>query len=149
METTGSEARWQNRRGIVIAACAAVVALAGSALLVLAQGPDADARGPRPRARPCRSAIATASRQDVPIYLTGLGTVQALFTVGIHAQVDGKLQDVFFKEGQRVNKGDVLAKIDPRLYQAALDQAKARKAQDDAALGRRGRRISPATRRWS
>jgi len=60
--------------------------------------------------------------------------VQALFTVGIHAQVDGKLQDVFFKEGQRVKKGDVLAKIDPRLYQAALDQAKARKAMDEAAL---------------
>ena len=78
--------------------------------------------------------IATASRQDVPIYLTGLGTVQALYTVAIHAQVDGKLQDVFFKEGQRVKKGDVLAKIDPRLYQAALDQAKARKAQDEATL---------------
>ena len=75
-----------------------------------------------------------ASRADVPIYLTGLGTVQALYTVAIHAQVDGKLQDVFFKEGQRVKKGDVLAKIDPRLYQAGLDQAKARKAQDDASL---------------
>jgi multidrug efflux system membrane fusion protein len=78
--------------------------------------------------------VATASRQDVPIYLTGLGTVQALFTVAIHAQVDGKLQSVFFKEGQRAKKGDVLAKIDPRLYQAALDQAEARKAQDEAAL---------------
>jgi multidrug efflux system membrane fusion protein len=78
--------------------------------------------------------VATASRQDVPIYLTGLGTVQALFTVGIHAQVDGKLQEVFFKEGQRVNRGDVLAKIDPRLYQAALDAAKAHKALDEAAL---------------
>jgi multidrug efflux system membrane fusion protein len=66
--------------------------------------------------------------------LTGLGTVQALYTVGIHAQVDGKLQDVLFKEGQRVKKGDVLAKIDPRLYQAALDQAKAHKAIDEAAL---------------
>ena len=70
----------------------------------------------------------------MPIYLTGLGTVQALYTVGIHAQVDGKLQSVFFKEGQRVTKGDVLAKIDPRLYQAALDLAVARKAQDEAAL---------------
>jgi len=98
-----------------------------------AQGPD-----PAHAARPARPAVPVsvtiASRQDVPIYLTGLGTAQALFTVGIHAQVDGKLQDVFFKEGQRVKKGDVLAKIDPRLYQAALDQAKARKAQDDAAL---------------
>ena len=71
---------------------------------------------------------------DVPIHLTGLGTVQATFTVGIHSQVDGKLQDVFFKEGQRVKKGDVLAKIDPRLFQAALDQAKAKKAQDEAQL---------------
>jgi len=70
----------------------------------------------------------------MPVYLTGLGTVQALFTVAIHAQVDGKLQEVFFKEGQRVQRGDVLAKIDPRLYQAALDQAKARKAQDQATL---------------
>jgi multidrug efflux system membrane fusion protein len=78
--------------------------------------------------------VATAARQDVPIYLTGLGTVQASFTVAIHAQVDGKLQEVFFQEGQRVKKGDVLAKIDPRLYQAALDQAKAKKAQDEAAL---------------
>ena len=78
--------------------------------------------------------IAAASRRDVPIHLTGLGTVQATFTVGIHSQVDGKLQDVFFKEGQRVKKGDVLAKIDPRLFQAALDQAKAKKAQDEAQL---------------
>ncbi len=60
--------------------------------------------------------------------------MQALFTVSIHAQVDGKLQDVFFKEGQRVKEGDVLAKIDPRLYQAAFDQAVAHKAQDDAQL---------------
>jgi multidrug efflux system membrane fusion protein len=78
--------------------------------------------------------VATAGRQDVPIRLTGLGTVQATFTVGIHSQVDGKLQDVFFKEGQHVKKGDVLAKIDPRLFQAALDQAKAKKAQDEAQL---------------
>ena len=73
-------------------------------------------------------------RQDVPIYLNGLGTVQASFTVGIHSQVDGKLQEVLFTEGQHVKKGDVLAKIDPRLFQAALDQAKAKKAQDQAQL---------------
>jgi membrane fusion protein, multidrug efflux system len=78
--------------------------------------------------------VASAGRQDVPIYLVGLGTAQATFTVGIHTQVDGKLQDVLFKEGQHVKKGDVLAKIDPRLYQAALDAAKAKKAQDEAQL---------------
>jgi multidrug efflux system membrane fusion protein len=78
--------------------------------------------------------VAVATRQDVPIYLSGLGTVQASFTVGIHSQVDGKLQEVLFTEGQPVKKGDVLAKIDPRLFQAALDQAKAKKAQDEALL---------------
>ena len=133
METIGTKARWQNHRSIVVVTGIAILALAGLAYWYSTRGSDAThmARGAR-AAVPV--SIATASRQDVPIYLTGLGTVQALYTVGIHAQVDGKLQDVFFKEGQRVKKGDVLAKIDPRLYQAALDLAKARKAQDDAAL---------------
>ena len=89
---------------------------------------------PTPVRPPIPVSVATAVRKDVPIYLTGLGTVQASFTVGIHSQVDGKLQDVLFTEGQHVNKGDLLAKIDPRLYQAALDQAKAKKAQDQATL---------------
>jgi multidrug efflux system membrane fusion protein len=132
VETSGSEAWWTSRRA-VIAACIGVFVIAGSAYWYFSQGPD-----PAHAARSARPAvpvtIATASRQDVPIYLTGLGTAQALYTVGIHAQVDGKLQDVFFKEGQRVKKGEVLAKIDPRLYQAALDAARARKAQDDAQL---------------
>lgn len=121
-----------SRRGMVVATGLVVFACGGLAYWYWSKGPD-PARAARPKAVVPVS-VATASRQDVPIYLTGLGTVQALYTVAIHAQVDGKLQDVFFKEGQRVKKGDVLAKIDPRLYQAALDQAKARKAQDDAAL---------------
>lgn len=89
-------------------------------------------QAPAPSAVPVT--VANTSRQDVPIYLTGIGTVQALLTVGIHSQVDGKLQEVLFSEGQRVHKGDVLARIDPRLYQAALDQAKAKKVQDVAQL---------------
>jgi multidrug efflux system membrane fusion protein len=121
------------RRVVVIATFIAIIAIAGSVYWYLSQGPDV-ARASRSARSAVPVSVATASRQDVSIYLTGLGTVQALFTVGIHAQVDGKLQDVFFKEGQRVKKGDVLAKIDPRLYQAALDQAKAHKAQDDAQL---------------
>jgi membrane fusion protein, multidrug efflux system len=122
-----------SRRAVLIAASVAGLAVLGLAYWYWSQGPD-----PAHAARSARAAVpvsvVTASRQDVPVYLTGLGTVQALFTVGIHAQVDGKLKEVFFKEGQRVQKGDVLAKIDPRLYQAALDQAKARKAQDEATL---------------
>lgn len=78
--------------------------------------------------------VAAAAKRDLPIYLTGLGTVQASFTVGIRSQVDGKLEAVLFTEGQRVKKGDVLARIDPRLYVASLDQAKARKMQDQAQL---------------
>lgn len=77
---------------------------------------------------------AIATRSDVPVYATGLGTVQAIATVAIRSQVDGKIQEVLFTEGQHVKKGDVLIKIDPRLYQAALDQAKAKKAQDEAQL---------------
>ena len=71
---------------------------------------------------------------DVPVYLDGLGTVQASNTVAIRTQVDGKLQSVNFVEGQHVKKGDVLAIVDPRPFQAALDQVKAKKAQDQAQL---------------
>ena len=66
-------------------------------------------------AAPVPVTVAIASREDLPIYLTGLGTVQASFTVGIRAQVVGKLEQVLFKEGDHFRKGDVLAKIDPRL----------------------------------
>ena len=66
--------------------------------------------------------------------MSGLGTVQALNTVPIHSQIDGKLIEITFTEGQHVKKGDVLARIDPRLFQAALDQAKAKKGQDEANL---------------
>ena len=132
METKPIEAGRKRRRGLVISAVCGVFVLAG--LVYWSQTPRADntARSKVRAAVPV--SVVTVSRQDVPVYLTGLGTVQALFTVAIHSQVDGKLQEVFFKEGQPVKKGEVLAKIDPRLYQAALDQAKARKAMDEAML---------------
>ena len=66
--------------------------------------------------------------------MDGLGTVQAFYTVTMKAMVDGPLLSVNFKEGQDVHKGDVLAQIDPRTYQAALDNAVAKKAQDEAQL---------------
>ncbi len=77
---------------------------------------------------------AAATTQDVPIFLDGLGTVQASATVTVRPQVDGKLMEVEFSEGQEVKRGDVLARIDPRSFQAALDQAIAKKAQDAANL---------------
>ena len=75
-----------------------------------------------------------AKKQDVAIYLDGLGTAQASATVTVKAQVDGKLIEVAFTEGQDVKAGQVLARIDPRSYQAALDQTVAKKAQDQATL---------------
>jgi multidrug efflux system membrane fusion protein len=78
--------------------------------------------------------VATAVTQDVPVWLDALGTVQAFNTVTIKAMVDGPLLEVRFREGQDVKAGDVLARIDPRNFQAALDQAIARKAQDEAQL---------------
>jgi multidrug efflux system membrane fusion protein len=79
---------------------------------------------------------AKVEQKDVPIYLDGLGTVQAFNTVTIHARVDGELVKVLFTEGQDVKTGDVLAEIDPHPYQAALDQAKAQAALDQATLTR-------------
>jgi multidrug efflux system membrane fusion protein len=106
-----------------------VVALAGvGGWYVLGRGEPAV----KTMAPPLPVTVAIASKGDLPVYLTGLGTVQASFTVGIRPQVDGKLEQVLFKEGDHVRKGDVLAKIDPRLYQAALYQAKDKKKQDEA-----------------
>ena len=77
---------------------------------------------------------AAAAKADVPVYLDAVGTIRALNTVTVRPQVDGKLISVGFKEGEDVKKGDVLAKIDPTTYQAQLDQAIAKKAQDEALL---------------
>jgi len=74
----------------------------------------------------------TASRQDLPIYLSGIGNVQAALSVTVKARVDGQLQRVAFKEGQPIKAGDLLAQIDPAPYQAALQAAVAQQAKDQA-----------------
>ena len=124
----------RRRRGGLMLACLASLATIGACYLYWGQGPSPGLAAKAPARTGVPVSVTSATRQDVPIYLSGLGSVQALFTVGIHSQVDGKLQEVLFTEGQHVKKGDVLAKIDPRLFQAALDQAKAKRAQDAALL---------------
>jgi multidrug efflux system membrane fusion protein len=78
--------------------------------------------------------VATVEKADFPVLLTGLGTVQGFNTVVVRTRVDGQIQQVSFKEGDLVKQGDLLVQIDPRPFQAALDQAKAKKAQDEANL---------------
>jgi len=78
--------------------------------------------------------IGPVARADFPVYLTGLGTVQGFNTVQVRTRVDGQIDKVAFKEGQLVKEGDLLVEIDPRPYQAAFDQAKAKKVQDEANL---------------
>jgi membrane fusion protein, multidrug efflux system len=76
--------------------------------------------------------VTEVRKRDVPFYVTGLGTVTAYNTVTVHTRVDGEIMNVFFKEGQFVRKGDLLAEIDPRPYQVALAQAEGQLAKDTA-----------------
>lgn len=123
--------RWRSPR-VTIPTAAALVAvlilgwhwLPGSARSVAAPA--------APKAIPVETAV--TGRADVPVSLEGLGTVQAYYTVTITARVDGQLQKVAFTEGQTVRQGDLIAQIDPRTYEAALNQTTATKAKDVAQL---------------
>src|SRR5882757_4638005 len=91
-------------------------------------------RGKMAETGPIPVTVATVAKQDMPVYLNGLGSVVAFNTATILAQVSGQLVAVPFKEGDEVAKGALLAQVDPRPFQATLDQAIAKKAQDAAAL---------------
>jgi multidrug efflux system membrane fusion protein len=113
----------------------ALLSVGLSAIAVSCSGGD-----PRPSSARANVAMAvpvtvfTAEKRDMPYYLTGLGSVSAFYTVSIKSRVDGELVQVNFKEGQFVNKGDLLAVIDPRPYQVALEQAQATLFKDQASL---------------
>jgi multidrug efflux system membrane fusion protein len=100
------------------------------------QNQEAAANGAQKGAarNPIRVSVATVEKADFPVYLTSLGTVQAFNTVLVRSRVDGQIDKIAFKEGQLVKQDDLLAEIDPRPYQAVLDQAKAKKDQDEANL---------------
>lgn len=95
------------------------------------------ASGPRPVA----VVLATVGQRDMPIWLTGIGAVQASSTVTIRPRVGGVLDEVAFSEGALVTAGDVLARIDPRPYRATLAQASAKKAQDEAQVANAKREL--------
>lgn len=105
-------------------------AIAAGAIVFLRHEEAPRPTAQRPAAVPVT--VTTTARQDVPVLLQGLGTVQAFNTIAIHSQIDGKLVAVDFVEGQQVHAGDTLAVIDQRALKAAVDEATAKKAQDEA-----------------
>jgi multidrug efflux system membrane fusion protein len=129
--TSFTERRPILRRMLIFAV---LLALAGGLLWLIVVRTHATRSATATAATDVPVLVATAESRDVPIYLDGLGTAQASQTVTVKPQVDGVLTQVLFREGQDVRTGDVLARIDPRTYQAALDQAVAKKAQDNANL---------------
>ena len=121
----------RTRKPPLLAGAAVVVLLVLAWFTLIHKSSDA-AKGRAPQAIVVDTA--TVTQADVPIYLEGLGAAQALYTVTVTARVDGELQNVAFTEGQNVHKGDLLAQIDPRPNNAALDQALATRAKDEAQL---------------
>jgi multidrug efflux system membrane fusion protein len=123
------------RRLIGILLVGGLVVVVG--LAVFGRGQVQQKKGPggrRDASGPVSVVAATARTADVPVYLDGVGTTKALNTANISSLVDGTLLSVDYVEGQDVKKGDVLARVDPVTYQAALDQAVAKKALDQAQL---------------
>ena len=112
----------------------AIVLVGVIAWRLLARRESATTRGAGASDAPVPVTVVAVEQKDVPVYLSALGTVQALNTVTISAQVSGQLNSINFKEGQEVKAGQLIAEIDPRTFQSALDQAAAKKKQDEAQL---------------
>ena len=121
--------RW--RWLLAVAACALVV-IAVRQLLLQNGTPPPRAAEARQNGAPVH--VAVVKTRSFPVILNGLGTVQATNTVTVRSRVDGQIEKVGFEEGQMVREGDLLVQIDPAPFQAALDQAKAKLAQDEASL---------------
>jgi len=130
-----------SKRTIIVIAAVALVSLSwwtcsrrGSTAEAQTSGRNSRGAGPGGGSVPV--VAAKVEQKDVPIYLNGLGTVQAFNTVTVRARVDGNLTQVLFQEGQEVKAGDLLAVVDPNPYKAVLDQAKAQAALDEVTLKR-------------
>jgi multidrug efflux system membrane fusion protein len=128
-------------RKVVVVVAVAIVAAAGIAAVTIspirsALWPEVKAAdAPPPAAAPGVPVTGgTVEAKDMPVFLNGIGTVQAFNMVTIKSRVDGQIVKVSFREGQEVNAGDPLIQIDPRSFQAALEVAQAAKAKDEAGL---------------
>ena len=110
-----------------------VVAIIGAAVWYYPRPESQPKTGGRNQG-PAPVAVATVQKGDMPVTLSGLGTVTPLATVTVKTQINGYLTEVAFQEGQMVKKGDFLAQIDPRPYQVALEQAEGQLAKDQALL---------------
>ena len=111
--------------GLTLAVCAALAGCSSQ------QAKNAKASGPPP-AVPV--GVATVQQSNFDVYLTGLGSVQAFYTVSVKTRIDGQIMQVNFQEGQDVKEGALLIVIDPRPYQVALQQAQANLQKDEAQL---------------
>jgi len=125
----------RRRRVVVIVAIVVVVIVAIAVVSRRKKAePGTAGKGGRGGGGPVPVATATVQQQDVPVFLRGLGNVQAYYTVNVRTRIDGQLQSVNFREGQTVRAGQELALIDPRPYETALLQAQAKEFQDNATL---------------
>src|SRR5512141_325470 len=128
-QPSGKPRRWPWIVGAVVLAIIAIIFLTGARNKRAQREADAKAR---PKAVSVVTSVARTG--DMPVYLTGLGTVTALNTVTVRSRVDGQLLNVAYREGQNVRKGDLLAEIDPRPFEVQLAQAEGQKAKDEAIL---------------
>jgi membrane fusion protein, multidrug efflux system len=124
----------RRKMAVVVALC--LLVLGGAVWLARnrAAGADKRASGARMPDLPVPVVAGTVAEKDMPLYLVGIGTVQAFNTVTVRARIDGQVQKIAFTEGQDVRAGDLLAQIDPDPFRATLEQAAAKKGQDEAQL---------------
>ena len=134
-----TNSRPRRRRALLVSVFVVLGILTTLAYVRLRKGGGAGREGPGAAQaaggdRPIPVQMASVVQRDVPVHVDGLGTVVPLATVTVRSQVDGRLDQVLFREGQSVKKGDVLAVVDPRAYQAQLNQSDAVLKKDQALL---------------
>ena len=133
----GPESPASSRAKMALFVVVCLLVVGGAVWLARNHAASAEKKGPgagRMELPPVPVVAGTVAMKDVPIYLAGIGTVQAFNTVTVRARVDGQGQKIAFTEGQDVHAGDLLAQIDPDPFRTALDQAMAKKGQDEAQL---------------